>query len=150
MVVGFFDSHACCLRTTSINRPIAQSPNLTIPQSHNLSGLTSCNLQVKIFVNCLAHHAPARNRERRSRQDEVFGCIPHGRGAFLLTLWKANNVCGYAVTLDNGNYRVINLKTGKTAYIMASGEFSETNMDEVESEIAMRIVSENRKYITAA
>ena len=59
-------------------------------------------------------------------------------------------MCGYAVTLDNGNYRVINLKTGKTAYIMASGEFSETNMDEVESEIAMRIVSENRKYITAA
>ena len=58
-------------------------------------------------------------------------------------------MCGYAVTLDNGNYRVINLKTGKAAYIMASGALSETNMDEVESEIAMRIVSENRKYITA-
>lgn len=57
---------------------------------------------------------------------------------------------GYAVTLDNGNYRVINLKTGKAAYIMASGELSETNMDEVESAIAMRIVSENRRYITAA
>ena len=57
---------------------------------------------------------------------------------------------GYAVTLDNGNFRVINLKTGKAAYIMASGELSETNMDEVESAIAMRIVSENRKYITAA
>ena len=59
-------------------------------------------------------------------------------------------MCGYAVTLDNGNYHVINLKTGKAAYIMASGALSETNMDEVESEIAMRIVSENRKYITAA
>ena len=59
-------------------------------------------------------------------------------------------MCGYAVTLDNRNYRVINLKTGKTAYIMASGEFSETNMDAVESAIPMRIVSENRKYITAA
>ena len=58
-------------------------------------------------------------------------------------------MCGYAVTLDNGNYRVIKLKTGKAAYIMASGALSETNMDEVESEIAMRIVSENRKYITA-
>ena len=58
-------------------------------------------------------------------------------------------MCGYAVTLDNRNYRVINLKTGKAAYIMASGALSETNMDEVESEIAMRIVSENRKYITA-
>ena len=57
---------------------------------------------------------------------------------------------GYAVTLDNGNYRVINLKTGKAAYIMASGELSGTNMDDVESAIAMRIVSENRKYITAA
>ena len=56
---------------------------------------------------------------------------------------------GYAVTLDNGNFRVINLKTGKAAYIMASGELSETNMDEVESAIAMRIVSENRRYITA-
>ena len=58
-------------------------------------------------------------------------------------------MCGYAVTLDNRNYRVINLKTGKTAYIMASGEFSETNMDAVESASPMRIVSENRKYITA-
>ena len=57
---------------------------------------------------------------------------------------------GYAVTLDAGNFRVVNLKTGKAAYIMASGELSETNMDEVESAIAMRIVSENRKYIIAA
>ena len=57
---------------------------------------------------------------------------------------------GYAVTLDAGNFRVVNLKTGKAAYIMASGELSETNMDEVESAIAMRIVSENRKYITVA
>ena len=57
---------------------------------------------------------------------------------------------GYAVTLDAGNFRVVNLKTGRAAYIMASGELSETNMDEVESAIAMRIVSENRKYITAA
>ncbi len=57
---------------------------------------------------------------------------------------------GYAVTLDAGNFRVVNLKTGKAAYIMASGELSETNMDEVESAIAMRIVSEKRKYITAA
>ena len=57
---------------------------------------------------------------------------------------------GYAVTLDAGNFRVVNLRTGKAAYIMTSGELSETNMDEVESAIAMRIVSENRKYITAA
>ena len=56
---------------------------------------------------------------------------------------------GYAVTLDGGNFRVVNLKTGKAAYIMSSGELSETNMDEVESEIAIRIVSENRKYILA-
>ena len=57
---------------------------------------------------------------------------------------------GYAVTRDDGNFRVVNLKTGKAAYIVASGELSETNMDEVESAIAVRIVSENRKYITAA
>lgn len=56
---------------------------------------------------------------------------------------------GYAVTRDDGNFRVVNLKTGKAAYIVASGELSETNMDEVESAIAVRIVSENRKYITA-
>ena len=56
---------------------------------------------------------------------------------------------GYAVTRDGGNFRVVNLKTGKAAYIVASGELSETNMDEVESAIAVRIVSENRKYITA-
>ena len=57
---------------------------------------------------------------------------------------------GYAVTRDGENFRVINLKTGKAAYDMASGTLSETNMDEVESEIAVRIVSENRRYITAA
>ena len=57
---------------------------------------------------------------------------------------------GYAVTLDAGNFQVVNLRTGIAAYIMTSGELSETNMDEVESAIAMRIVSENRKYITAA
>ena len=56
---------------------------------------------------------------------------------------------GYAVTRDGGNFRVVNLKTGKAAYIVASGELSETNMDEVESAIAVRIVSENRRYITA-
>ena len=57
---------------------------------------------------------------------------------------------GYAVTRDGENFRVVNLKTGKAAYVMGSGALSETNMDEVESAIAVRIVSENRKYIVAA
>lgn len=57
---------------------------------------------------------------------------------------------GYAVTKDAGNFRVINLHSGKAAYIMANGELSETNMDEVESDIACRIVNENRRYIEAA
>ena len=57
---------------------------------------------------------------------------------------------GYAVTRDGENFKVVNLHTGRAAYIMASGELSETNMDEVESEIACRIVSENRRYIVAA
>lgn len=57
---------------------------------------------------------------------------------------------GYAVTRDGENFRVVNLHTGKAAYVMASGELSETNMDEVESEIACRIVNENRRYIVAA
>ena len=57
---------------------------------------------------------------------------------------------GYAVTRDGENFRVINLRTGKAAYILSSGELSETNMDDVESEIAMRIVRENRRYICAA
>ena len=53
---------------------------------------------------------------------------------------------GYAVTRDGENFKVVNLHTGKAAYIVASGELSETNMDEVESEIACRIVNENRRY----
>ena len=57
---------------------------------------------------------------------------------------------GYAVTRDGENFSVINLRTGKAAYILSSGELSETNMDDVESEIAMRIVRENRRYICAA
>lgn len=57
---------------------------------------------------------------------------------------------GYAVTRDGENFKVVNLRTGKAAYITSSGELSETNMDDVESEIAMRIVRENRRYIVAA
>lgn len=57
---------------------------------------------------------------------------------------------GYAVTRDGDNFKVINLMTGKAAYIMGSGTLSETNMDEVEAEIAVRIVNENRRYIFAA
>lgn len=57
---------------------------------------------------------------------------------------------GYAVTRDGENFKVINLHSGKAAYIMGSGALSETNMDEVESEIARRIVNENRRYIAAA
>jgi len=54
---------------------------------------------------------------------------------------------GYAVTIDNENFRVVNLHTGKAAYIMNSGELGETNMDDVESDIAVRLVSENRQYM---
>ena len=57
---------------------------------------------------------------------------------------------GYAVTRGGEDFKVINLRTGKAAYILSSGELSETNMDEVESEIAIRIVRENRRYIYAA
>ena len=57
---------------------------------------------------------------------------------------------GYAVTRDGENFKVVNLNTGKAAYVMASGALSETNMDEVEAEIACRIVNENRRYIVAA
>lgn len=57
---------------------------------------------------------------------------------------------GYAVTRHESNFRVINLRSGKAAYIMASGELSETNMDDVEADIACRIVNENRRYIEAA
>ena len=57
---------------------------------------------------------------------------------------------GYAVTRDGENFRVVNLNTGKAAYVMASGALSETNMDEVEAEIACRIVNENRRYIEVA
>ena len=57
---------------------------------------------------------------------------------------------GYAVTRDAENFKVVNLYTGKAAYVMSSGALSETNMDEVESEIACRIVNENRRYITVA
>lgn len=57
---------------------------------------------------------------------------------------------GYAVTRDGENFRVVNLNTGKAAYVMSYGALSETNMDEVEAEIARRIVNENRRYIVAA
>ena len=57
---------------------------------------------------------------------------------------------GYAVTMDGDNFKVINLRTGKAFYILSSGELSETNMDDVEAEIAVRIVRENRRYICAA
>ena len=57
---------------------------------------------------------------------------------------------GYAVTRDGDNFRVVNLRSGKAAYIMTDGTLSETNMDNVESDIAIRLVLDNRRYITAA
>ena len=57
---------------------------------------------------------------------------------------------GYAVMRDGDNFRVVNLRSGKAAYIMNDGTLSETNMDNVESDIAIRIVLDNRRYITAA
>ena len=55
---------------------------------------------------------------------------------------------GYAVTCDEAsNFKVINLYTGKAAYIVNQGMLSETNMDEVESAIACRIVNENRQFL---
>ena len=57
---------------------------------------------------------------------------------------------GYAVTRDGDNFLVVNLRSGKAAYIMNDGTLSETNMDNVESDIAIRIVLDNRRYITAA
>ncbi len=57
---------------------------------------------------------------------------------------------GYAVTRDGDNFRVVNLRSGKAAYIMNDGTLNETNMDNVESDIAIRIVLDNRRYITAA
>ena len=57
---------------------------------------------------------------------------------------------GYAVTRDGENFRVINLRTGKAAYIMGDGTLSETNMDDVEADIACRIVKDNRQYLEVA
>lgn len=54
---------------------------------------------------------------------------------------------GYAVTMDGENFRAVNLRTGTAAYVLGSGELSETDMDDVESGIVMRIISENRRYM---
>jgi len=54
---------------------------------------------------------------------------------------------GYAVTKDGENFRVVNLRSGKAAYVLGSGEVGETNMDDVEMAIAARMVSENLRYL---
>ena len=54
---------------------------------------------------------------------------------------------GYAVTREGDSFNVVNLHTGKAASILKSGELGETDMDGVESDIAIRIVTENRRYI---
>ena len=55
---------------------------------------------------------------------------------------------GYAVTMDGENFKVINLRTGKAAYILSSGELSETNMDEVEAEIARKVLRSSLSILT--
>lgn len=57
---------------------------------------------------------------------------------------------GYAVTRDGENFKVVNLYSGKAAYVMNDGSLSETNMDDVEADIACRIVVENRRYVEVA
>ena len=57
---------------------------------------------------------------------------------------------GYAVTRDGGNFRGVNRRSGKAAYVMGDGKLSETNMDDTEADIACRIVVDNLRYIGAA
>ena len=53
------------------------------------SPLTFVNRKVKIYANCLEHHAPAKDIRCGRRNVEVFHCIPHGARA----LTTIDHVC---------------------------------------------------------
>lgn len=56
-------------------------------------------------------------------------------------------VNGYAYTCIDDNIRVLNLRTGKAAFVTFGHEVSETNMDDMDLGVAMRYLIENEQFM---
>jgi hypothetical protein len=56
-------------------------------------------------------------------------------------------VNGYAYTRNDDNIRVLNLRTGKAAFVTSGHEVSETNMDDLDLGVAMRYLIENEQFM---
>ena len=56
-------------------------------------------------------------------------------------------VNGYAFTKGKDGVRVLNLRNGKAALILANHEISETNMDDVDISLAIRYLKENEQFM---
>ena len=56
-------------------------------------------------------------------------------------------VNGYAYTRIDDNIRVLNLRTGKAAFVTSGHEVSETNMDDLDLGVAMRYLIENEQFM---
>lgn len=56
-------------------------------------------------------------------------------------------VNGYAYTRIDDNIRVLNLRTGKAAFVTSVHEVSETNMDDLDLGVAMRYLIENEQFM---
>ena len=56
-------------------------------------------------------------------------------------------VNGYAYTRVDDNIRVLNLRTGKAAFVTYGHEVSETNMDDLDLGVAMRYLIENEQFM---
>jgi hypothetical protein len=56
-------------------------------------------------------------------------------------------VNGYAYTRVDDNIRVLNLRTGKAAFVTSGHEVSETNMDDLDLGVAMRYLIENEQFM---
>lgn len=56
-------------------------------------------------------------------------------------------VNGYAFSRENGNVRVLNLRTGKAAVIDESGTVLETSMDDLDVALAVKYYLGNKQFM---
>lgn len=56
-------------------------------------------------------------------------------------------VNGYAFTKNGSNVRVLNLRTGSAAVLLADGRVSETSMEDIELDVVLAYFEKNKKHL---
>lgn len=58
-------------------------------------------------------------------------------------------VCGYAMLIEGENVKIVNLESGRVLLVSSDLRVLETTMDDIEIVIALKYLSDNRKFMAA-